>query len=469
MPIMKSVRKIKAFGFVTMSISTILAGCNFLYVKTNGKFEYRVGHFDAPWGITFHIGYIEAIMGVLFTIVATLIIWYSFFSIDKEIKENRISLYYLLINILVGSLLGMVFTDDLFNAFVFLEVSTLAGCGIIVIKDKKDNITATFKYLVLSSLGSGLILMGIAFLYPITGHLNMSLIHESIMALKGAHRNILLISVSTFTVGLGVKSAMFPLHVWLPDAHASAPTSSSAILSGLVLKPPVILLMKILYKVFGFEIIGSFAILDVILILGSIGMIVGSIAAILQKEIKRMIAYSSVAQMGYVFFGIGLGNELGLIMAIFHIISHAVTKSTLFLVVGAMIEKTGSKKIKDLKGIGKEMPITLGVFTMGALSMVGIPIFPGFISKWNLALATIETGRYMFVGMILLSSLLNVGYYFPIVINGYFGEENLEGKVYKSKVMPMKRLIPVFILVGLMVMTGVFSLNIIDMIRQGLV
>ncbi|WZL74968.1 proton-conducting transporter membrane subunit [Clostridiaceae bacterium 35-E11] len=459
----------KIWSLSTMGVCTLLAFFTVMDVKTNGSYIYRVGHWDAPWGVEFQIGFVEAIMAILFTSVAMCVIWYSTYNIEKEIKNTRVPLYYLLINILMGALLGIVFSNDLFNCFVFIEISTLASCGIIVIKDKKENIAATMKYLVLSSLGSGLVLMGTAFLYSITGNLNMTAIHQEIFAVYGTYKNTLLISLALFTVGLGVKSAMFPLHVWLPDAHSNAPSSSSALLSAVVLKAFVLLLIKILYRIFGFEIIREFAILDLILILGSVGMLMGSIFAIRQKEIKRVIAYSSVAQMGYIFFGIGLGNELGVAMAIFHIIGHAVTKSALFLAAGAMIEKTGKKEVKELRGIGKEMPITLGIFTMGALSMVGIPILPGFISKWHLALASIERGELILIGTILLSSLLNAIYYFPIVINGYFGEENLKGKIYKVKEKPIKELTPVLLLIGGMIFAGVVSRQIINMIRVGLV
>jgi multicomponent Na+:H+ antiporter subunit D len=469
MLLIKKEAQAKAWSLSTMGVSTLLALFTLVYVKANGPYTYRVGHWDAPWGIEFQIGFVEAIMALLFTSVAICIIWYSIYSIGKEIKEARIPLYYLLMNILIGALLGIVFSNDLFNCFVFIEISTLASCGIIVIKDKKENIAATMKYLVLSSLGSGLVLMGTAFLYSITGNLNMTAIHEEIITVYGAYRHALLISLALFTVGLGVKSAMFPLHVWLPDAHSNAPSSSSAILSAVVLKAFVFLLIKILYRIFGLEMIHEFAILDLILILGTVGMLMGSILAIRQKEIKRLIAYSSVAQMGYIFFGIGLGNELGVTMAIFHMLGHAVTKSALFLAVGAMIEKTGKKEIKELRGIGKEMPVTLGIFTMGALSMVGIPILPGFISKWYLALASIEGGQFILIGAILLSSLLNAVYYFPIVINGYFGEESLKGKVYKAKEKPMKELAPVLFLIGGIIFVGVVSREIINMIRGGFV
>ncbi|MBU3142047.1 complex I subunit 5 family protein [Clostridium sp. CF012] len=468
MPLIKKTKIAKGISLVSMTIVMILALINLNFVIDKGGYLYRIGHFNAPYGIEFRIGIIEAMMGLLFTFVALMIIWYSIYSIEKEIKESKVGLYYLLINILIGSLLGVVYSNDLFNCFVFIEVGTLASCGTIIVKDEKENMKATMKYLIMSCLGSGLVLMGIAYLYSMTGHLNIDYIHRELIKGYLNYPNAVLIAIVLFIIGLGVKSAMFPLHNWLPDAHSSAPTSSSAILSSLVLKAFVLLLIKVLYRVFGMEILNHYSVLNIILILGSLGMIMGSVFAIFQKNIKRVIAYSTVAQMGYIFLGIGIGTDLGISIAIFHIIGHAVTKSALFLLVGAMIEQTGHKTLEHLKGIGREMPLTLGLFSIGALSMIGIPILPGFISKWHLSLATIAAGNTILIAVILLSSLLNAVYYFPIVINAFFGEENLQGKVYKSKSKPLKELMPVIFLVISMIYVGAASKGIINLISLGL-
>jgi len=468
MPLIKNTKIIKGISLVSMTSVMILALINLDFVHKNGEYLYRIGHFNAPYGIEFRIGIIEAMMGLLFTFVALMIIWYSIYSIEKEIKQSKIGLYYLLVNILIGSLLGVVYSNDLFNCFVFIEVGTLASCGTIIVKDKKENIKATLKYLIMSCLGSGLVLMGIAYLYSMTGHLNINYIHAELVKCYLIYPNAVLISIVLFIIGLGVKSAMFPLHNWLPDAHSSAPSSSSAILSSLVLKAFVLLLIKILYGVFGMDILNHFSVLNIVLILGSLGMIMGSVFAIFQKNIKRVIAYSTVAQMGYIFLGIGLGTNLGVSIAIFHIIGHAVTKSALFLLAGAMIEQTGHKSLAQLKGIGREMPLTLGLFSIGALSMIGIPVLPGFISKWHLSLASIAAGDTILIVVILLSSLLNAVYYSPIVINGFFGEENLQGKVYKSKSKPLKELMPVIFLVISMIYVGIASRGIINLISLGL-
>jgi len=464
--VMMLIRKNNIVKFISLASNIFIFLLSILLVKKvliEEVITLSIGNPSNLLGIEFYVGKSEALVALVFTFVMVMILWYSKFNLEKEVEENRLSFFYILINILLASLLGVIYTNDLFNSYVFIEVSTLSACGIIILKDKKENIKATVKYLIMSTIGSGLVLMAIAYIYSITGHLNISNIHEIIINNYQFHRNAVLIILGLFTVGLGIKSAVFPLHSWLPDAHSSAPTPASAALSALVIKVYVFMLMKVLFRMFSYEIVNSFIIMDIILLLGSMGMIFGSIMAIMQKELKRMVAYSSVAQMGYIVFGIGLGTVSGTAIAIYHIIGHAVTKSSLFLISGLFIKKTGSKKIEDLKGIGREMPFTLALFTLGAFSMVGIPILPGFISKWYLSLSCIEVGRVPLILIILASSLLNLLYYFPIVINGYFGNENLQGKIYKSKKIPFVRLLPIFLLVLSMIVIGGMSYNLIGL------
>ncbi len=467
-PMLRKKRSVFFLSIAVMSTAMILQLINVVFVAQNGGYLFDIGHFPAPFGIVLRIGEVESLIGLLFCFINLMILWYSYYSLEKEIKSNRIGFFLTLNHLLLASLLGIVFTYDIFNGFVFLEVSTLAACGIIVVKDKKDNIKAAMKYLILSSLGSGLVLMGIAFVYSISGHLSMAFIHEALIQNADGKHNLILISLILFTVGLGIKGAMFPLHIWLPDAHSSAPSPSSAILSALVIKAPIIFLIKVYYLVYGTAILSQTVVLHLVLFFGVAGMIFGSLFARSQKGLKRMIAYSSVAQMGYIFLGIGLGNKLGLIMAVYHIVAHALTKSCLFLAAGSFIEQTGYKTIDEFRGIGKEMPVTLGIFTLSALSMIGIPILPGFISKWNLAMASIAADKILLLLFLIVSSLLNASYYFPIIINGYFGEDNLDGKTFKSKSKPIKTLLPLIVLSVMMVLAGFFSGSLIDFIGRGI-
>jgi len=468
LPLIKNKKMIYVFFMTINSIVVVLNSINIFFVSVHGAYIMEIGHFKAPFGIAFRIGEIEAVIGLLFAFVMLMIAWYSYYGLEKEISSRKTGFFYTLISLLLASLLGIVYTYDLFNGYVFIEVSTLAACGIIIIKDKKENVKATLKYLILSTLGSGLVLMGIALVYSMSGHLSMVYIQNVLSTNVAGNENSILISLILFTVGLGIKGAMFPIHIWLPDAHSSAPTPSSAILSAVVIKAPIIFLIKIYYLVFGLEILSGTVVLNLLLVFGSLGMIAGSLLARTQTELKRMIAYSSVSQMGYIFFGIGLGNRLGLAMAIYHMVAHGVTKSNLFLAAGSFIEQTGKKKIEDFKGIGKEMPVTLGIFTLCGLSMIGIPVLPGFISKWNLSMAAIESGRIYLLAILLASSLLNASYYFPIIINGYFGEDNLDGKVFKSKSKPIKTLLPLIILSIIMILVGFMSGTIIDFIDRGI-
>lgn len=468
LPFFKSRKLVVRISLVTMASIFVMMLMLVVDVLKSEHYVTTLGRFDTIFGITFDVGPIEAVVSLLFAFVSAMVVWYSSFIIEKEIKENRVKLYFLMIHFLLASLLGIVFTSDLIQIFIFLELSTFAACGLIVVKDKEENLKATMKYLILSLLGSSLVLIGIAYLYSITDHLNMHLIHQSLQGSITGNEQAILISLTLFVVGLGIKSAMFPLHIWLPDAHASAPGPSSAILSGIVIKAPVIMTFKVLFIVFGYDILRHTVVLDLILGLGATGMIMGSLFARVQKDIKRMIAYSSVAQMGYIFFGFGLGNTLGLTIAIYHILAHGLTKSCLFLAVSSFIEQTGERNISKLRGVGKEMPVTLAIFTVGALSMVGIPLLPGFISKWNLALGSIAKGQYYLLIIILASSLLNASYYFPIIINGYFGNANLEGKVFMSKMKPVKELVPLIMLMVAMTLIGFVSGPILDWISSAI-
>lgn len=466
-PLIRRIRMVRLFSLSAMGAALLLSVATLRAVLAQGPYYFRVGHFEAPWGIEFHIGILEALSGMLFTGVALAILWFSLYSLDHDLTPKRIPLFYTLVSLLIGSLLGIVFSDDLFNCFVFIEISSIASCGIVVVKDRKENVKAALKYLILSSLGSGLVLMGIAFIYSLGGHLNMVFVHETLLQAFPQHSRSLLIAIGLFVVGLGVKSAMFPLHTWLPDAHTHAPTASSALLSALVLKAYAILVIKLIHRVFGMAIVAEMPIFDILLLLGSVGMIAGSVLAMLQKNLKRMVAYSSVAQMGYVFFGIGLGTPMGLAASFFHIFNHAFTKSVLFLTAGSIIEKTGKKNISELKGVGKEMPFTLALFALGGMSLVGIPLLSGFNSKWNFAVAVIESRQVYLLAVVLISSLLNAVYYFPIVINGYFGEESLAGKTYGVKERPLKELLPIMALAGGVLFLGLSGGGLLELIEAG--
>lgn len=449
-----------------LGISFVLSCYMLIETMNNEVIVYTLG--SAPWNLSLRVGVLESLMSVLFTGIGGLIMWASCSMIEHDVIEERISYYYALITALIATLCAVVFFDNLINVFIFIELSSFAAAGIVLIKNQPENLRAGLKYLSLSIFGSSMVLMGIVIFYSVTGQLVMGDIHTSLLTTFAGNENAIFFALCFITLGVFFKSALFPFHIWLPDAHGTAPSPSSAVLSSLVLKAYIIFFIKVLFVVLGTTILqsGNFKmLLNVILVLGSVAMIAGSCMAILQKDIKRMIAYSSVAQIGYIFMGIGLGTKLGIYAAIFHIVAHAVTKSALFLEAGSIIEQTHNRDLEKMTGLGKQMPITMALFTIGALSMVGIPLFIGFNSKWNFATAIINAKVYWVVLVLALSSLLNAAYYLPVVIRAFFTKTD-EPKEYCER--RFVDLLPMIILATLVIGLAVFSGPITNAINQAI-
>ena len=425
-------------------LSLIFTGYLTWEVFTYGPVTYEMGNWAPPWGIEFLVDYLGVFMLITIGIISLLILVFGTKDLTHELKEKVQPYYYLLYLLLVGSMMGLAITNDLFNMFVFMEIAAISACAIISIKEDRECVEASLKYLILSAVGTGGVLMSIALLYMVTGHLNFDLVAVSLESALHVYPNNILVALALFSVGFVVKAALFPLHVWLPDAHSSAPSPSSAMLSGLVIKIYAVVYLKLLVRVFPAELFTIIPVFDLILILASLSIIFGSVFAMVQKDIKRMLAFSSIAQIGYVFLGIGLMTTMGLSGGLLHIFNHAFMKSMLFLSAGAIIYSTGIRKIKDLEGIGLKMPLVMAMFTIGALAMVGIPVTNGFISKFYLAIGTLEAGKPFYLAVILASSLLNAVYYFPIIIRAFFGhhhddhDDEEEGKEIQCKKLPLR-------------------------------
>ena len=423
-----------------------------------------------------NIGYIECFMALIFGIVGFLIIWASMSMISHDVETDKIPLFYFLVLALLGTLNAVVFFESLLGVFVSIELSSFAAAGIVIVKNQTENVHAGLKYLSLSILGSSLVLMGIVLLYVATGGMSISAIAAAIqgsgfMAEKSA---FVVWAYALITGGIAFKAALFPCHIWLPDAHGTAPSPSSAILSALVLKAYIVFYMKMVFGGVGFDIIASSGIrilLNVVMVVGVVAMIAGSCLAIMQTDIKRMIAYSSVAQMGYIFMGIGLGTEFGLFAALFHILAHAVTKSGLFLVAGSIIEQTHNRDLNKMGGLGRIMPITMALFTIGGLSMIGIPLFVGFNSKWNFATAIVGAKTYWLLIPLSISALLNALYYLPVVIRAFFGKEAkemAETEKFGSKERPFMDILPIILLACLVIVFGVAGGPVSDFLHKGI-
>lgn len=441
------------------------------YTLENGSYVYIMGHFPAPWGNEIRAGVLESGTALFFCIIMLLSMWGGRKKLLNEVELTKHNLYYILTNLLLSSLLALIYTNDLFTAYVFVEINTIAACGLIMIRQNGRTIEAAVRYMIMSLLGSGLLLIGICMLYDLTGHLLMSNIQQSVALIvaEGTYMVPLLVTIALMSVGLAIKSALFPFHSWLPDAYGYSTVSSAAMLSSLVSKGYIFLLIKIFYRVIGFEIIRESKIINVLFVFGLAGMIFGSLSAIKENDIRRMIAFSSVAQIGYIYMGIGLGTEAGMVASIFHIFSHAATKSLLFIAaIGLTDVSGGSRKFQDLTGSAYRNKIAGLTFTVGSFAMVGIPIFSGFISKLLFAEAALFNKGKMLPTLIVLaiSTVLNAIYFMKTVIRIYTPEKT----EYETINCSRQKLYTVtaLLFIVLNVALGMLSQPLVDMIRTGI-
>ena len=450
-----------------------LNGSTLLYVLGTGEaFVYVMGKFPAPWGNEIRAGVLEALVALFFCIIMLLSLEGGVKKLADEVDEGKTYLYYVLCDLLLSSLLALVYTNDLFTAYVFVEINTIAACGLIMIRQNGRTIEAAARYMIMSLLGSGLLLMGICMLYDLTGHLLMSNIKEQVAMISevGEYRIPLLVAIALISVGLSIKSALFPFHAWLPDAYGYSTVSSAAILSSLVSKGYIFLLFKIVYRVIGFEVFYSSRIIDILFIFGLMGMIFGSLSAIKENDIRRMIAFSSVAQIGYIYMGIGMGTQAGMSASVFHILSHAATKSLLFIAaIGLTDVSDGSRQFIKLTGAAYRNKWAGVAFTMGALSMVGVPLLSGFISKLLFAQAAVQNQMKMLPALIVLgiSTILNAIYFMKTVIRIYTPVEDFEFETVTFRNMKIYAAALVCF-IALNVFLGVSSQPIVDLIEQGL-
>ncbi len=466
--------------FILVAI-TVMSAVLFVYMLGVGEpYTFMMGHFPAPWGNEIRAGVLEAGMALFFCLIMLFSLKGGQEHIDAEIEETKVNLYYIMINLLLSSLLALIYTNDLFTAYVFVEINTISACGLIMITQSGRTIEAATRYMIMASLGSGLLLMGLCILYDITGHLLMSNIKESVAYVyaQGVYNVPLIASIVMVVVGLAIKSALYPFHTWLPDAYGYSTASSAAILSSLVSKGYIFLLIKIFFRVVGFEIIVDSKIVNVLFVFGLLGMIMGSVNAILEDDIRRMIAFSSVAQIGYIYMGLGLGTTMGIVASIFHILSHASTKSLLFIAgVGLSDASGGSRKFNDLTGSGFRNPAAGAAFTIGACSMVGIPLFSGFISKVQFAEAAVQNSLAKMLPTLIclaISTVLNAIYFMKTVIRLYTPKSKStartqagEAVVISLKEHPLYN-VTLLCMVILNVILGCCSQPIVDWITSGL-
>jgi len=450
-------------------IITIIIGN---HVIKGRAISYAVAGWRAPWGIEILVDPLSAVMIMLISGISLCIMVFSFTAIKYELERIVTGWFYTAFLLCFSGMIGLVISNDIFNMYVLIEIAGISACALVAAKGTRLSTEAALKYLLLATVGSGFILFGIGFIYMITGHLNITFIAMELALIRDQYPILIWTTLSFFVVGFGVKAALFPLHLWLPDAHSSAPSPSSAILSSLVVKVYIIAFVKILFIAFGLEIFHETYIRQLIIVLAVLAMLAGSFFAFVQIELKRRLAYSTVAQVGYVFLGIGLGTPWGLAAGMLHIVVHAFMKTCLFLCAGAIAYQTGRKKVNEFAGMGYLMPVTMGAFTVAAFSMVGIPLFGGFISKYGLALGSLEAEMPLLILVIVLSGLLNATYYFPIIGQAYFSQDESAGdnhggdkKKFKRDDIPLSMLVPIVIVALGVIYLGIFPGTILKFIN----
>ncbi|MBT9141530.1 MAG: Na(+)/H(+) antiporter subunit D [Dehalococcoidia bacterium] len=438
-----------AAALLSLFFSFRLAGS----VLTSGTIRYHVGGWEPPWGIELVVDPLSAFMCLIISLVSLLAVIYSKNYIERELPGGKITSYYTLILLLIGGMLGAVVTGDLFNLFVLTEIFSIAAYALVPIAEKRGSLIASYRYLILASIGTSLILLGTGYLYIITGTLNMADLADILPAFYDSW--VVFGALAFLLVGFGIKTALFPLHTWLPDAYSIAPAPVVA-LSTLVTKVGAYSIIRVLFTIFGIEFVtGPIPVASALTWVAAAAMLMGSLCAIFQTDIKRMLAYSSVAHIGYVVLGIGLAVEMGMTGGILHIFNHALAKGCLFLCAGAVIYQTGIRSIDDFRGLGSKMPLTATAFTLSAVSMVGIPPTAGFVSKFYLYLGAMEAGEWIFVIVILLSSIMAAVYSLRVINLIYFGGDKHEGKVQMDE-LPLSMLIPIMTLALGSTLFGIF-------------
>ena len=448
---------------------SFLISLSLLYtVIQTGPISYQLGGWAPPWGIEYRIDYFSGFMLVIVALVVFVTCVYAGTSIlgsgsltREVIGDEGAVQFFTLYLLLSAGLFGIIVTGDMFNLYVFLEITSLSAYALVGIGFKRRSIVAGFNYLILGSIGACLYLLGVGYLYIMTGTLNMADLAARLPAIYES--KVILVAFALLMVGLFIKMAFFPLHAWLPDAHGLAPSVVSSILSGCVIEVAAYALIRSMFTVFSptfiFEVL---PITGVLSFSAAVAMIAGSIMALAQTDIKRMLACSSVGQMGYIILGVSIANHTGLTGGLVHLFSHAIIKASLFLAVGSMIYQTHIYEIADLRGQGRRMPITFSIFTIGALGMIGIPLTTGFVTEWKLAVGALEAGKGYIVPVIMLSALLNAVYFGRVLEIVWFKKadpldpppEGESKRGYMTRA-PLSLAIPPLILVSLSIVFGI--------------
>ncbi|MFC3123407.1 monovalent cation/H+ antiporter subunit D family protein [Agaribacter flavus] len=391
---------------------------------------YELGGWRPPWGIEYKIDSLNAFVSLIVSGIAVLTSIFTFRSVPSEINSGQVGLFYAAFQLCLLGLLGIALTGDIFNLFVFLEISSLSSYALISMGKKRQALTASFAYLILGTIGATFFLIGVGFLYAASGSLNIADIANRF----GTFEDMQLVVTAFIFILLGValKAAIFPLHSWLPNAYGFAPSCVSIFLSATATKVSIYVLLRVLYDLYPVDYWKEILIPQLLLVLGCVGVIYGSVRAWQQLEIKRLLAFSSVAQIGYIIIGIALLSETGLTASVLHLFNHALIKATLFIGAGILVYRANSTTLSELRGFGASMPWTFAAMVFAGLSLIGVPGTVGFVTKWYLLEAAVEQSKWIVVGAIVIGSVFAIAYVWKIVEALYF---NSKRKVHVQNVI----------------------------------
>jgi multicomponent Na+:H+ antiporter subunit D len=391
----------------------VLAGWQLSLVMDGSSISYELGGWAPPWGIEYRIDAMNALVALIVSGIAAITLPYALLSVEKEIPRQQISLFYATFLLCLVGLLGIAQTGDVFNLFVFLEISSLSSYVLIAMGEQRRALTSAYQYLIMGTIGATFLLIGIGLLYAETGTLNMLDLSQRLQPMLD-HRTVHT-GFAFIVVGIALKLALFPLHLWLPNAYKYAPSVISVFLAATATKVAVYIMLRMAFSVFSSDFVAITPASHIFLLLGIFGVIMASVAAINQTDVKRLLAYSSIAQVSYMVLGMGLVSILGITATLIHVFNHALMKGALFMACGALVYRVGSSKFENLYGLGRQMPWTFAAIFIAGLSLIGIPGTAGFISKWYFVIAALEQQSWLVVLVILLGSLLAVVYIWKII------------------------------------------------------
>ena len=437
-------------------MTTVTAGLLLRQTLSEGIVRYSLGNWEVPYGIEYRVDPLGAFVALLVALMGSLVITFAPASLEREIPQRQHYLFCAMYLLCLTGMLGIPLTGDIFNLFVFLEISSLSTYALISLGRSRQALMAAFQYLVMGTIGATFILIGIGLLLQMTGSLNLEDVAARLETQQGPRT--VLVAFAFVSVGVSIKMALYPLHSWLPNSYAHAPSVVSAFVAATATKVSVYILLRFVFTLFKPQFAFDSLPLDRgLMALSLIGIVAASFAAVFQTSVKRLLAFSSIAQIGYMVLGISLADSsaLGLTAGIVHLLNHALTKGGMFMAVGCFMWHLGTDRIADLQGVARRMPWTSFAWVIGGLGLIGVPMTAGFISKWYLLLAALEAGYWPVVIVLAIGSLLSIAYVWRVVEVLYFGEST--GDDGPLSEAPLGMLIPTYVAIGASVLFGIWT------------